>query len=56
MLNKAYYLLSCCVTYKSLNNLAPYYLSDPPFLNIILFQHVMQQVEAYVAKKKSVRF
>ena len=21
-------ILSCCLTYKSLNNLAPYYLSD----------------------------
>ena len=25
---KRYCLLSCCLTYKSLNNLAPYYLSD----------------------------
>ena len=24
-----YCFLSCCLTYKSLNNLAPYYLSDP---------------------------
>ena len=44
-----YCFLSCCLTYKSLNNLAPYYLSDlfPPFLNSILFQHVMQQVILY---------
>ena len=25
---KRYCFLSCCLTYKSLNNLAPYYLSD----------------------------
>ena len=28
MLKKDIVFLSCCLTYKSLNNLAPYYLSD----------------------------
>ena len=48
-IKERYCFLSCCLTYKSLKNLAPYYLSDlfspvSEYLNIILFQHVMQQV------------